>query len=155
MTPEQLQTIIDCPRTFLSRGYKIHERIAAKRERINSWRARAESITVQLSHTGGMSGGGYKQGIVANSVISMVSLEEEIAAEIEELTATEFEVGQAIRELLTDTRYSTLLELRYLNQLRMEEIAARLGYAFRWAQRLHGKAIRKMKEAALSALKTR
>ena len=152
MTQEQLQAIIDCPRTFLGRCYKIHERIVAKRERINSWRERAESTTVTLSHTGGLSGGGYKQSIVANSVVSIVTLEEEITAEIEELLQIEREVGQAINELVTDTRYKTLLEMRYVSQLRMEEIAARLGYAFRWAQRLHGKALKDLKEAALSAL---
>ena len=154
MTREQLEAIIDDPKTFLSRCYKVNERIAAKRERIQSWRDRAESTTVTLSHTGGLSGGGYKQSLVANSAVCIITLEEEIEAEIQELVTIELEVGQAIKELLTDTRYISLLEMRYLNQLRMEEIAARLGYAFRWAQRLHGKALKNLKEAALSALET-
>ena len=152
MTREQIQAIIDCPRTFLGRCYKIHERIAAKRERIESWRERAESTTAVLRPGGESSVDGYKQSLIAKSVVGIVSLEEEIEAEISALMEMEREVGQAISMFVTDSRYKTLLEMRYLNQLRMEEIAARLGYAFRWAQRLHGKALKEMKEAALSAL---
>jgi len=154
LTREQLTAISENPKAFLNRCYKINERIDAKRERIASWRLRAESTSVTLSHDSGMSGGGYKQSIVANSVVAMLSLEEEIEAEIQELLNIEKEIEVAINELLTNSVHKVLLEMRYMNHFRMEEIAARLGYAFRWVQRLHGKALKNLKEAALSALET-
>ena len=152
MTPEQLEMISQDPKKFLSRSYKINERIDAKRQRIASWRLHAESTTATLSHTGGVSGGGYKQSLVANSVVAMVSIEEEIEAEIQELLDVEREVGQAINELLTNPVYKALLEMRYLNHFRMEEIAARLGYAFRYTQELHGRALQQIKESAFYVL---
>ena len=152
MTQEQLTAISENPKAFLSRCYKINERIEAKRERIASWRLRAESTSVTLSHDSGMSGGGFKQSIVANSVVAMLTLEEEIEAEIQELLDTEREIGHAINELVANSVHKALLEMRYLNHFRMEEIAARLGYAFRYTQELHGRALQQMKESAFYVL---
>ena len=154
MTHEQLLAIVDCPRTFLGRGYKIHVRIAAKKERMEFWRQQAESATAALRLGGELSAGGYKQSLIENAVVGMISMEEEIAAEIEDLMQTERDIRQAINELVTDTRHKTLLEMRYLDQIRMEEIATQMRYSFRWVQRLHKKTLKELKQAALSALKT-
>ena len=152
LTREQLTSISENPKAFLNRCYKINERIDAKRERIASWRLRAESTSVTLSHDSGMSGGGYKQSIVANSVVAMLTLEEEIESEIQELLDIEREIGLAINELLTNSVHKVLLEMRYMNHFRMEEIAARLGYAFRYTQELHGRALQHLKESAFYVL---
>ena len=155
MTREQLEAIAEDPKAFLRRGYKITGRISAKRERIAFWREQAESITGRLKQDGGAGACGYVESPVANAVAEIITLEEHIGLEIQRLVHVEREVSEAINLLLADPRHVALMEMRYVNQFRLEEVAVRLGYAFRWAQRLHGKALQKMKEAALSALDSR
>lgn len=152
MNRADLKAIAIDPRAFLLQGKNISARIAAKRERINDWRRRAESITIALKSEGGLSGGGYKQSKIENAVINIVDLENEILEEIASLVATERAIREAIDILARDERHKAVLEMRYINNLKLEEIAVRLNYAFRWVQRLNGKALQEMQEAALSAL---
>ena len=149
MKLETLEAIATDPKIFLLKGRNVKALIASKRERIAEWRRLAESITVTLKE-GGTSGGGYKQSIVENAVTNIVDLENEILEEIAELVCVERAIREAINVLISDSRYAAILELRYVHHLKLEEIAVRLNYAFRWVQRLHGQALLEMKEAALS-----
>lgn len=149
MTQEQLNKIIEDPKAFLNRGFKANERIAAKRERIETWRQRAESITAELKTDGGTGGGGPSK-LVETAVCNIVDLEKEIEEEIQALVEVEHEIGEAINELVFNPTYKALLEMRYLNHYKLEEIAVRLNYAFRWVQRLNSRAVAALKEAAES-----
>lgn len=145
LTQEQLKSIIDDPKSFLNRGYRTNERLAAKRERVESWRRRAESITVELRRTPGGSG---PSKIVENSVCNIADLQAEIEAEIRELIAVQREIQVAIDELAPDSNLKAVLELRYLNCYPWEEIAVKLNYSFRWALTLHGRALAALQETA-------
>lgn len=147
LTAEQLESISKDPRTFLSRAYRSHERIAAKRERIYSWRQIAEFITVQLRAE--PSGGSGPSKIVENSVCNIIDLQREIEDEIRELVDVQREIGYAIHKLVVDPTHKTLLELRYLNYLKWEEIAVRLDVTFRWTMTLHKKALEEISAKAL------
>ena len=131
MTDEQIEMICEDPKTFLLRGRKAKGLIAAKRERIESWRSLATSITVELKPDSG-SPSMYKQSLVENAACNIVDLENEILAEIEALVNIEKEIHAAIELFVTDDRYKAVLELRYLNGYSWRSIGARLYYGEDW-----------------------
>jgi len=145
---EHLEAIANDPKEFLSRGRNIKALITAKQEHIDEWRKLSESTTVTLK-SGGGSKIGYKQGLMENAVCNIIDLENEIFIEINELVELERDIREAINTLLTDTRHKAIFELRYIQHLKLEEIAVKLNYAFRWVQRLNGRALAAMKKAAL------
>lgn len=147
MTDEQIEMICEDPKTFLLRGRKAKGLIAAKRERIESWRSLATSITVELKPDSG-SPSMYKQSLVENAACNIVDLENEILAEIEALVNIEKEIHAAIELFVTDDRYKAVLELRYLNGYSWRSIGARLYYGEDWVCRLHGAALAEMQQAA-------
>lgn len=151
MTQEQIKTIIEDPKAFLLQGRKAKELITAKRERIDSWRRLAESITVTLKPDGGSGSSGYKQSLVENAVCNIVELEKEIISEIEELVAVEKDIHEAISLFITDDRYKAVLEMRYLNGYSWRSIGSRLYYGEDWVCRLHGAALLELKQNAEKA----
>lgn len=153
MTNEQIKLIIEDPKAFLLRGRKAKELITAKRERIDSWRRLAESITVTLKHDAGTSGGGCPQSLVENAVCNIVDLQNEIAVEIEELVNIEKDIREAIDLFIKDDRYKAVVELRYLNGYSWRSIGSRLYYGEDWVCRLHGAALHEIKENAENYLR--
>lgn len=146
MTEELLQSLAEDPMAVLNRGYRAKERIAARQERIEQWRQIAESITANPENAS--SGGGYPSSKTENCIVAIMTLEEEIKDEITEIAGFELQTSQIIKELLDDLNYKTVLEYRYLNYLRWEEIAVRMNYTFRWTQELHRRALLALQEAA-------
>ena len=124
---------------FLNRGYRAKDRIAAKQERIDHWRQIAESITAEIKPSGGVSTSPSKK--IENCVCNIVDLQDEIQSEIDELVAVEREVEKAIVAAVVDPTLRAVLEMRYLNYLKWEEIAVRLDVTFRWTMSLHKKAL--------------
>ena len=148
MTQEQIKLISENPKAFLCQGRTAKELIAAKRERIDSWRRLAESITATLKPDGGTGGIGYKQSIVENAACNIIDLETELAFEIEALTGIERDISEAINLFVTDDRYKAVLELKYLNGYNWRLIGSRLHYGEDWVCRLHSAALQEMKENA-------
>lgn len=147
MNREQAEAIRQDPKTFLLRGRKAKELIAAKNKRIDEWRRMAVSATVPIGNdSGGPST--YKQSIVENTTLAIVDLLNEITIEIAELAGLEREIQDAITQFVTDDRYKAVLELRYLNGYSWRAIGNKLYYGEDWVCRLHGAALRQMKESA-------
>lgn len=132
---------------FLNRGYRAKERIKAKEERIESWRQIAESITVELKPVVSFSSTPSKK--VEDCACNIVDLQREIQEEINELVFVEREIGKAIGQAGLDPMLKALLEMRYLNYLKWEEIAVRLDLTFRWTMTLHKRALTIFGESAL------
>lgn len=132
---------------FLNRGYRAKERIKAKEERIESWRQIAESITVELKPVVSFSSTPSKK--VEDCACNIVDLQREIQEEINELVFVEREIGKAIGQAGLDPTLKALLEMRYLNYLKWEEIAVRLDLTFRWTMTLHKRALTIFGESAL------
>ena len=145
-SPELIKDLCEDPVHVLTRGYRAKERIADRQERIDQWRQVAESITANPEHSGG--GGGGPSNKIEKCVLGIMELEEEIIDEISEIKSLESENGKIIRELVDDPNYKRILELRYLNYKRWEEIAVSMGYTFRWTQELHSRALKHLKENA-------
>lgn len=146
MTQEIYAELARDPRSVLNRGYRAKDRIEAREERIQHWRERVTSITVDPSKefvAGGSSGRGFE-----DLMLHIVVLEEEIKDEIIELASLERETKQLIYELVENPNYRFLLELRYLNYLRWEEIAVRMHYTLDWTKKLHRRALHVMSAGA-------
>lgn len=132
---------------YLNRGYRTRERIRAKKERIEHWRQIAESITAEIKDVVAFSSTPSKK--VEDCVCNIVDLQREIQEEINELVRVEREIGEAINAADLDSTLKALLEMRYLNYLKWEEIAVRLDITFRWTMTLHKKALTIFGESAL------
>lgn len=78
-----------------------------------------------------------------NSFITYASYSEKIDKRIEELTAIQQEIFEAIKAL-DDTTLRTILTEKYINFRTFEQIAADLEYSSVHISRLHKKAIEKL-----------
>lgn len=129
---------------FLNQGYHAKARIRAKEERIENWRQIAESITAQIRPDS--AGSSLPSKKVEDCACNIVDLQNEIKKEIAALVQAEREVGKFIREAPLDETDRFIMELRYLNYKKWEEIAVELNYAYRWIMRRHKRAIAVLEE---------
>lgn len=118
---------------FLNRGYRIDIQIAAKQRRIDEWRRRSESVTIEIKPVVAFSSLPSKK--VEDAVCNIIDLQNEIAEEIIELRKVETEIAEFIKSSDLDKTDKTILEMRYLAGMKIEEIAVELHYAYRWVQR--------------------
>lgn len=136
----------DEAKEFLNRGYQSRIRIRAKKERIENWRRIAESITAAIKPVAAFSSMPSKK--VEDCVCNIIELQEEIQEEIDGLVQVEREIGRAITKAVEDPTLRALLEMRYLNYLKWEEIAVRLDVTFRWTMALHRRALEEFSSKA-------
>lgn len=136
----------DEAKEFLNRGYQSRIRIRAKKERIENWRRIAESITAAIKPVAAFSSMPSKK--VEDCVCNIIELQEEIQEEIDGLVQVEREIGRAITKAVEDPTLRALLEMRYLNCLKWEEIAVRLDVTFRWTMTLHRRALEEFSSKA-------
>lgn len=129
---------------FLNQGYHAKARIRAKEERIENWRQIAESITAQIRPDS--AGSSLPSKKVEDCACNIVDLQNEIKEEIAALIQAEQEVGKFIREAPLDETDRFIMELRYLNYKKWEEITVELNYAYRWIMRRHKRAIAVLEE---------
>ena len=137
----------DEAKEFLNRGYQSRIRIRAKKERIENWRRIAESITAAIKPVAAFSSMPSKK--VEDCVCNIIELQEEIQEEIDGLVQVEREIGRAITKAVEDPTLRALLEMRYLNYLKWEEIAVQLDVTFRWTMTLHRRALEEFSSKAL------
>lgn len=145
LTTEQLQAIADDPRAFLSRNYRIEERIQTKRRRIEHLRAVVTATTQEIKAVVSYTGPSDK---VSNCVVETLDLEKEIQGEIEALQQIQRDTAEAIELLVDDIDMRLLLEARYLASKRWEDIADIMNYSLRWIMLLHKRALNTMRKEA-------
>lgn len=151
MTQETLELLAKDPKAVLNRGYRAAERIAWRQERIEQWEQIATSITANPENGGG-GPKGYVESKIEKAVISIITLQEEIKAEILEIAGYEHDTREIIKLYVPNPNHKAILELRYCNQCSWEEIAARLHYTLDWVQKLHKQALEELKEYVKSIL---
>ena len=81
---------------------------------------------------------------IENTIIKIVDYEEEISKDISKLIDMKNKVRKQINKV--NGICGTVLEMRYLECMRWEEIAYRLHYDIRHIYRLHGQALLKFKD---------
>ena len=118
-------------------GYqRINQRVNCLLLEQQRWRELATRVSPNLS---GMPGGG-KGGGTQGAISKIVDLETEINAEIDKLVEKRKEIEGIIRAV-EDSTLRTLLEYRYINGKKWEEIALMMGYDYRYILKIHGKAL--------------
>lgn len=104
------------------------------------------SVSPNLSGMPRGGGGSGTQGAISK----IVDLETEINAEIDKLVEKRKEIESVIRAV-EDGALRALLEYRYINGKKWEEIALMMGYDYRWVLRLHGRALELVDEQAIKS----
>lgn len=106
-------------------------------EELEQLHTRACKVTPSLT---GMPGGPSDGQSLARAVESIVQMQQELHAQIEQCNAIRREVVDVIEEI-TNLRDKDILRRRYLLGERFENISVALHYEYRWIRRLHKKAI--------------
>ena len=121
---------------FLRRARSVDRRVDEAQERVERIRAKLESGRMS-SLTGMPRGGGADWTETADRLIE---LERVVNARTRELVRWKLAAIDAIRAV-EEPRLAEVLELYYLDGLRWEDVAKRMGLDQRWVYRLHGRAL--------------
>ena len=125
-------------REFLSRAWKIETQIQSRAEQIEQLRSLACRVTPQY----GGAGGSRFRNVTAmeDTIVRITEAEEKLNRKIDELVTAKLEVMEVIDQV-RDATLRLLLEKRYLLYESIKEIAADLGYTYRWTEKKHKKAL--------------
>lgn len=123
---------------YLSRAYRIDQRINSKLEQVQALRQLAEKASAILTGTSIGSGGNPQR--MEDTIAKMVDLEAVIDKDLKQLVDTKHEIITVIKCVET-VQLQTLLELRYLSFLTWEQIADAINVTMRHVFKIHGKAL--------------
>lgn len=128
---------------YLSRAYRIDQRINAKLMRISELRALAQKCTVayggeRVSHTRNVAS-------LEDSVMKIMEAEKELDAQIDLLVDTKKEIESVI-ERVPDADSRLLLEMRYLAMESWTEISRQMNTYRMRVYRLHDKSLELVEE---------
>ena len=121
---------------YLSQAIYIDQRINSKMIQLQSSREMTTRVTAQIS---GMPRSPNPLDL-ADFLAKAIDLENEIAADLEQLLATKAEITEIIKRV-EGYENRTLLELRYLSFKKWDLIAIELYVNPRWVHRLHNRAL--------------
>ena len=123
---------------YLKRGLFLNKHIEAKIEQVAMLNAMAIKTTPTLSDM--PSSGNHDNSKMENTILKIISLQDEINDEIDRLVDTKKEVMNVI-ENVEESEERLVLTLRYLNFLPWEQVAQRMGCSERNVHNLHGRAL--------------
>lgn len=128
---------------YLSQYKDLNDSINAKLEQVAELRRKAQTVCSGSSGGSGThSSTPYDR--IGEITARIVDMEREINEDIDRSIDLQREIRTAIATV-PEARLRTLLELRYINCLTLEEIAVRMGYCYMQICRLHGKALSAVK----------
>ena len=126
---------------YLSQYKDLNDSINAKLEQVGELRRKAQTVGSGSSDGAHSSTPRDRIGEITDRI---VDLEREINEDIDRSIDLQREIRAAIATV-PEVRLRTLLELKYINCLTLEEIAVRMGYCYMQICRLHGKALTAVK----------
>lgn len=127
---------------YLSRAYRIDQRIDSKIEQVGSLRALSTKATATISDM--PYSGSRNVHSMEDIIVKIADLEHEINADIDKLLDLKHEITGVIKSV-QNPEYQELLELRYLCFYSWEKIAVRMDYDLRYLHKLHRKALEQCK----------
>ena len=128
---------------YLSQAFQLDQRINSKLEQVSMLRDLALKTTSVLQADKVQST--KQQSPMESALVKLISLEEEINDDIDQLIDLKRELANFVAEI-ENPSYQLLLELRYLGGSTWEEVASMMGYDVRWVYRLHRKALKEATE---------
>lgn len=123
---------------------KIDLQIKHKLEEREMWRSLACKVT--SSNTTGTSGAGEAHGKMSNAIDNCIDIEREIDELVDELVKKKREVIKYI-DLVWNPLYYEFLVQRYINGLKLREIAELNEREYTWASTTHQRAIMALQKA--------
>lgn len=124
---------------YLSQAFNLDQRINCKLEQVSVLRDLALKTTSVLQDEKVQ--GTKQRSPMENALVKLMSLEDEIKADIDQLIGLKRELASFVSKI-DNSSHRLLLELRYLGGSTWEEVAAVMGYDLRWTYRLHKKALK-------------
>jgi DNA-directed RNA polymerase specialized sigma subunit len=128
---------------YLSSTEILNKQIASKLEMKERLKAIAEKTTTSL-HTTNVSGS-CSNSKLEETIIKIISLEEEINAEIDLYVDTLKAIRDTINTL-EDPEERLVLEYRYINHMSWDEVIGNLGFSERKCFMLHKSALKKLEK---------
>lgn len=124
---------------YLSQAMWLDKMIDTKIRHKESLEALAERVSVDFSREK-VSGGTGSISPMEDAVVKLIDLSYEINDDIDKLVDLKREILETI-SLVEDYRYRSVLEMRYINGLKWDDIVKYSGYDRRYLLKLHGKAL--------------
>lgn len=136
-------------REYLSKAFRLENFINAKLEQKQRTFEMATKATSTLSLAS--VGGSTEQSKVENYVVKFVDLENEINKAIDELVEIKLNISRAIGKV-KDDNLRLVLELRYSNFMKWEQISVDMNYGCKQVKRLHKKALSELEKMSPNVL---
>ena len=130
-------------REYMSRAYEIEKRLKARRRRLEYLRSRIEAVGPQI--TGMPKGSSGITSVMEEQAVRILDLELSIRKDEDDLAAAREDIRDAISGIGNET-LSTILQMRYLDYMRWEDIMASLDYCRSYLYELHGRALRAIRQ---------
>lgn len=129
---------------YLMQIHRLDEDIKSNRRRIEELKYSIGGIRA-IDYAGDKVGGSSEPDSMAAQIAQLVDLERKVNAETVELLKKKDRIVREIRNV-EDTRYVTLLTLRYVDCERWEQIAVDMNESIRHVFRIHGDALKAFKD---------
>lgn len=123
---------------FFQKIRHIDEQIDIKVEHLEQLKALATKVTATMSETSSQRSGVSRS--MENSVDKIITLQEELNADIDRYIDMKRSAGEIIRQIQNE-KYRRVLESRYLLGKTWEAIAAEMDMTYQGVCRIHGRAL--------------
>lgn len=130
-------------REYMSRAYEIEKRLKARRRRLEYLRSRIEAVGPQI--TGMPKGSPGVTSVMEEQAVRILDLELSIRKDEDDLAVAREDIRDAISGIGNET-LSTILQMRYLDYMRWEDIMASLDYCRSYLYELHGRALKAIRQ---------
>lgn len=130
-------------REYMSRAYEIEKRLKARRRRLEYLRSRIEAVGPHI--TGMPKGSPGVTSVMEEQAVRILDLELSIRKDEDDLAAAREDIRDAISGIGNET-LSTILQMRYLDYMRWEDIMASLDYCRSYLYELHGRALKAIRQ---------
>ncbi len=125
-------------REYMNRAYEIDKRIRIRRRRLEYLKSCIGSVGNGID--GMPKGSPHVSSVMEEQAIRIVDLENAIATDERVLVSIRVEIAEAISHVGNET-LTTILQMRYLDYMRWEDIMASLNYCRSYLYQLHSRAI--------------
>lgn len=130
-------------REYMGRAYEIEKRLKARRRRLEYLRSHIGNTGPEI--TGMPKGSPGVTSIMEEQAVRIIDLEMSIQKDESDLAVARRDISEAIDAVGNET-LSTILQMRYLDYMRWEDIMASLDYCRSYLYELHGRALRAIRQ---------
>ncbi len=131
---------------YMSRAYQIDKRIKSRKNRLAYLRTKVGTTKQELSDM--PKGSPSLSSQIEELTIRIVDLEASIEQDDKELATARAEILSTIQSIKNEN-LTTILQMRYLDYMKWEDIMAALDFCRSYLYELHGRALKEIKQIHL------